>query len=248
MSGTPAASRCDVAVVGGGILGLACALRLAREKPRLRVELLEREARVGRHQSSHNSGVIDAGVYYAAGPLKAKLCREGADLMYAFCAEEGIPVRRIGKLIVARERSELARLDALEQRARANQVPGLRRLDGPTAIAEVEPSATGVAALQSPATGVVDYGRVCEALAARFQEAGGKLTTNAGVEAVGRRSGGLACAMPQAPPWPGGPCSAPELGRTAWRSPPGPIATPASSPSGAPTCASAPSGRGWSGD
>ncbi|HVV89839.1 MAG TPA: L-2-hydroxyglutarate oxidase [Solirubrobacterales bacterium] len=184
-------ARRGVAVVGGGILGLACALELTRRHPRLPVELLEREAGVGRHQSSHNSGVVHAGVYYAPGSLKARLCREGMRRMYELCEAEGIDCRRVGKLIVATGPEQLGRLDDLEERARANGVPGLRRLRGAAAIAGVEPAAAGLEALHSPQTGIVDYLAVCEALARRFREAGGTITTGARVERVSAAGGRL---------------------------------------------------------
>src|SRR6478609_10640208 len=121
-------ARHDVAVVGAGIVGLAAARELLIRRPDLRLVVVDAAARVGRGQTSHNSGVIHAGVYYAPGSLKARLCVEGARAMYAFCEEHGIDARRCGKVIVARDASELGRLDDLEARGRANGVPGLRRL------------------------------------------------------------------------------------------------------------------------
>ena len=118
----------DVIVVGGGIVGMAVARALATGERPLSVAVLEREDEVGRHQTAHNSGVIHAGVYYAPGSLKARLCVEGARRMYEFCDEHGVPYRRCGKLIVAKDASELAALDELERRATTNGVPGLRRL------------------------------------------------------------------------------------------------------------------------
>ncbi len=166
----PAPPTVDVAVVGGGILGLACADELRRRHPHLRIAVLERESRLAAHQSGNNSGVIHAGVYYTPGSLKAQLCTTGAELMYRYCDEHAIPVRRSGKLIVASAPAELLRLDALEQRARANGVSGIRRL-GADEIAEIEPHVVGVAALHSPATGIVDYRLVCEQLAADLRAA-----------------------------------------------------------------------------
>src|SRR3954462_8743147 len=149
-------STADVAVVGAGILGLAVARELTRRDPSRRVVVLGREDEVGFHQTGHNSGVVHAGIYYAPGSLKAKLCVEGARDLYAFCEERGIAHERCGKLIVATEESELARLDDLEGRGRDNGVPELPRLDA-AGIAEVEPHATGIAALHSPHTGIVDF-------------------------------------------------------------------------------------------
>src|SRR5271166_5928561 len=116
--------RCDLAIVGGGIIGLAVARELILRQPRASVCVLEREAAVGMHQSSHNSGVIHAGIYYRPGSLKARLCVEGARELYAYCDERGITSERCGKLIVATDPSELARLQELARRAVANGVPG----------------------------------------------------------------------------------------------------------------------------
>ena len=127
-------------------MGLAVARELTRRHPRASVCVLEREAAIGTHQSSHNSGVIHAGVYYAPGSLKARLCVQGARELYEYCEERSIASARCGKVIVATEPAELPRLDELERRARANGVPGLRRLDA-AGLRELEPHARGVAAL-----------------------------------------------------------------------------------------------------
>src|SRR5215208_1458984 len=128
--------QCDVVVIGGGILGLAVARELLARHPGWSLCVLERENRLAAHQTSHSSGVIHAGIYYAPGSLKARLCVEGARLLYAYCDERGIEARRNGKLIIATEASELDRLDELERRGRANEVPGLRRI-GPDEIREI---------------------------------------------------------------------------------------------------------------
>jgi (S)-2-hydroxyglutarate dehydrogenase len=172
--------RCDVVVVGGGILGLAVARELLSRHPDSSLCVLEREDRLGAHQTSHTSGVIHAGIYYAPGSLKARLCVEGARLLYAYCGERGIEARRDGKLIVAASEDELPRLDELERRGRENQVPGLRRIDT-GAIAEIEPHARGVAALHSPETGVVDFAEVAAAYAGDVRSAGGIVATGCGV-------------------------------------------------------------------
>ncbi|HEU4978230.1 MAG TPA: L-2-hydroxyglutarate oxidase [Solirubrobacteraceae bacterium] len=181
-------ARLDLAIVGAGILGLASAAELLRRRPGLRVAVLDREDRVGAHQTGHNSGVIHAGIYYAPGSLKAKLCVEGAALMYAFCDEHGIAAERCGKLIVATAEHELERLGELERRARANGVPGIRRLTA-AEIPEIEPHATGVAALHSPNTGIVDFVAVAEALAGLVRERGGELLLGREVRDVERRGG-----------------------------------------------------------
>ena len=153
-----------VVVVGGGIVGLATARAIRSATPSAEVVVLEKESAVGQHQSSHNSGVLHAGVYYQPGSIKATLCRRGKVMMEAFCAQQGIPVDRNGKLVVATEASELGRFDALVDRARANEVEGLAVLDG-RELRAIEPHARGLRALHSPGTGVVDFGAVCRALA-----------------------------------------------------------------------------------
>ena len=167
-------SECDLAVVGGGILGMAVARELSQRRPGARLCVLEAEPRLGSHQTGRSSGVIHAGIYYEPGSLKARLCVEGARSLYTFCEERDIPYRRSGKLVVATGESELGRLDELERRGEANGVPGLTRL-GAEEIAEVEPNARGVAALHSPATGVVDFVAVAEAYAADVEAAGGTI-------------------------------------------------------------------------
>ncbi len=171
-SGAPPAAECDIAVVGGGILGLAVARELLQRHPGASLQVLEGESAIGRHQTGRSSGVIHAGIYYEPGSLKARLCVEGARALYAYCDEKGIPYRRSGKLVVAVEESQLGGLDELERRGIANQVPGLRRLAAEE-IAEIEPNARGAGALHSPATGVVDFVAVAESYAADVGAAGG---------------------------------------------------------------------------
>jgi 2-hydroxyglutarate dehydrogenase len=161
--------ECDVAVVGAGILGLAVARELLLRHPELSVRVLEKEDAVGRHQTGHNSGVLHAGIYYAPGSLKARLCVEGMREMYDYCERFGIRHERVGKVIVALDESELPALDELERRGRANGVTGLRRLDG-AGLREVEPHASGVAALHSPVTGVVDFVEVAQRIAQELEE------------------------------------------------------------------------------
>ena len=178
----------DVAVAGGGIVGLATARALALRGRR--VVLLERGRDLGQHQTTHNSGVIHAGIYYAPGSLKARLCVEGARDLYAYCEERGIPFERRGKLIVARHEGELAPLDELERRGRENRVPGLRRLDA-HGLRELEPHARGVAALHSPETGVVNFAAVARSLGEDLEAAGGCVETGREVTAVEPRQGRL---------------------------------------------------------
>jgi (S)-2-hydroxyglutarate dehydrogenase len=178
-----APTSADVCVVGGGIVGIAAAREIARRRQDERVVVLEREADLAVHQSGHSSGVIHAGIYYAPGSLKARLCGEGARRLYEYCAERGIDARRDGKVIVATRESELPRLDELERRGTANGVPGLRRLN-PVELSEIEPHASGIAALHSPATGVVDFRAVTRALAADLRSAGGRVVTGCEVHAL----------------------------------------------------------------
>ena len=180
---TPAPATCDWAVIGGGIVGLAVARELQQRKPSARVCVLEREAELATHQTGHNSGVIHAGVYYQPGSLKADLCVRGARELYEYCESRGIPHQRSGKLIVALERSELARLDELERRGRANGVPDLRRVTR-SDIEAIEPHAQGLAALHSPRTGIVDFAAVARSFAEDVRQAGGAIATGCGVERI----------------------------------------------------------------
>src|ERR1700686_1834805 len=148
--------RYDVAVVGAGIVGLAVARELLARNPDAKILVIDKASKVAEYQTGHNSGVIHAGVYYAPGSMKAQLCVAGAARMYDYCERNGIDAQRIGKLIVATNAAEMPALAELEQRARANGVPGIRRLSAEE-IREIEPHATGVAALHSPYTGIVDF-------------------------------------------------------------------------------------------
>jgi 2-hydroxyglutarate dehydrogenase len=179
----------DVVVVGGGIVGLATARELALRGRR--VTVLEREPAIGAHQTSHNSGVIHQGIYYRPGSLKAKLCRQGADALYEYCASRGVAADPCGKVVVAVREADLPRLDELERRSRENGVPGLRRLEGPEQIREVEPAATGLAALHSPQTGIVDFAAVAAAYAADLADLGGEVRTGCDVRAVVDREDGV---------------------------------------------------------
>src|SRR5579862_5259518 len=157
-------SQRDVIVIGGGIIGLAAALEITVRFPRLRLLVLEKERRVGQHQSGHNSGVIHSGVYYRPGSLKAKLCVEGARAMIQFCREHGIAHQVCGKVIVATSDAELPRLEELRQRGEANGIDGLRFLV-PEELHDIEPYANGIRALAVPSTGITDYAKVCDKFA-----------------------------------------------------------------------------------
>jgi L-2-hydroxyglutarate oxidase len=177
-----------VGVVGGGILGLAVAREVIRRRPGTRVVVLEKEDRLGVHQTGHNSGVVHAGIYYRPGSLKATLCARGRDLLKEYCAERGLPYEECGKLVVAVDEAERGRFDALEKTALANAVPGLRRLDG-AEIAEIEPYTSGLAALHSPRTAITDYVAVARALGADIVAAGGEVRLGAPVSDVVRTGG-----------------------------------------------------------
>jgi L-2-hydroxyglutarate oxidase len=187
MSSQQPPAGCDICVIGAGIVGLATARELQLRHPDASVVVLEREAGPARHQSGHSSGVIHAGVYYRPGSLNARLCVEGAAALYRYCEERGIRAQRAGKVIVATRQGELGRLDELERRGIANGVPGLERID-PARLREIEPHAAGIAALHSPATGVVDFGEVAASLAADLSAAGGQL--HCGREVTGVREAG----------------------------------------------------------
>ncbi len=163
-----------VGVIGAGIVGLAVARRLLEVEPEIELTVLEKEQQVGAHQTGHNSGVAHAGVYYAPGSLKAKLCRRGIELLAPYCAQHGIRYEECGKLIIACDPDQLGRLDELERRATANGVPGLRRLH-PAQMVEVEPYVRGVAALHSPHTAIVDFPAVARAYADDIRDSGGSV-------------------------------------------------------------------------
>ncbi len=178
----------DIAVVGGGIVGLATSRELKRRFPQLSVAGVEKEDAFNKHQTGRNSGVIHSGIYYKPGSFKAKLCVEGRKLAWEFCESHGIEYRQVGKLIVATEESELGRLDDLWERGRANGVEGLEML-GPEQIAEAEPHCRGIKAISSPVTGIVDWGRVAQAYAADAREAGAQFFLGHEVTSIERRAG-----------------------------------------------------------
>ncbi|XP_061897203.1 L-2-hydroxyglutarate dehydrogenase, mitochondrial [Entelurus aequoreus] len=166
----------DVALVGGGIVGLATARELILRHPALSFILLEKEKELSVHQSGHNSGVIHSGIYYTPGSLKARLCVRGASLAYDYCDKKGLPYKKCGKLIVAVEQEEIPRLQALYERGQKNNVPGLSIVDA-EGIREREPFCRGIMALDSPHTGIVDWRQVALQYGKDFEEAGGKVRT-----------------------------------------------------------------------
>ncbi|MGC1645048.1 MAG: L-2-hydroxyglutarate oxidase [Candidatus Sulfotelmatobacter sp.] len=178
-------SRHSVIIIGGGVVGLGVALEITRRFPHLRLILLEKEDRVARHQSGHNSGVIHSGVYYKPGSLKARLCVTGAAAMVEFCREHRIAHNVCGKVIVATHADELPRLNELHQRGEANGLTGLRMI-GPEELREIEPHATGLRALVVPSTGITDYARVCEKYAELISAAGGTVLLSAAATGIRR--------------------------------------------------------------
>jgi (S)-2-hydroxyglutarate dehydrogenase len=176
-----------IGIVGGGIVGLAVGRELTRRRPGSRVVVFEREDRLAAHQTGHNSGVVHAGLYYKPGGLKAELCSRGRRLLQDYCAEHGLPYDECGKLVVAVDPDELGRFDVLEQTARQNRVPGLRRVEG-AEITEIEPHAAGLAALHSPYTAITDYVAIARQLGAEIEGAGGRILLSTAVTGVERRS------------------------------------------------------------
>jgi (S)-2-hydroxyglutarate dehydrogenase len=180
----------DVVVIGAGIVGLATARELLIRYPGLRLLVLEKDPEIAAEQTGHNSGVMHAGIYYKAGSLKAQLCTTGVRLLFDYCAARNIPVDRCGKVIVATDESELGRLDDLFARGQANGVPGLERI-GPERLREIEPHAAGVAAIYSPNTAIVDFGRVARAYATDVRRAGGGIVTRCLVRGIREDAAGI---------------------------------------------------------
>jgi len=177
----------DVAVIGGGIVGLSTALHSCRSFPKKRLLLLEKEERVGSHQSGHNSGVIHSGIYYKPGSLKAKLCVEGAAAMVRFCEEHRLPYRICGKIIAATNNQEIPQLQSLLERAQRNGVAGVRMIRREEAL-EIEPHCGGIDWLLVPGTGITDYKMVCAKYAELIADLGGTVKTAAEVKAIVRHN------------------------------------------------------------
>jgi L-2-hydroxyglutarate oxidase len=178
-------SRYNIVVIGGGVVGLGVAIEITRRFPHLRLLVLEKEDRVARHQSGHNSGVIHSGVYYKPGSLKARLCVSGAAAMVEFCREHGIAHDVCGKVVVATRADELPRLEELRRRGEANGLSGLR-LIGPEELREIEPHAAGLQALVVPSTGITDYAAVCEKYAELISAGNGTVLTSAAATDIRR--------------------------------------------------------------
>ena len=166
----------DIAVIGGGIVGLASALALSKQK-RLRLALIEAEEEVAAHQTGNNSGVIHSGLYYKPGSLKAKNCVEGREAMYRFCEENDIAYDKCGKIVVATRKNELSGLAELKRRGDANGLQGIKELKGEQ-LKEYEPHAQGIAGLHIQETGIVDYKQVSETFARLIQDSGAEILLN----------------------------------------------------------------------
>ena len=173
----------DVAIIGGGILGLSSARHLLQQHPGLRVLVIEKGSEVAGQQTGHNSGVIHSGIYYRPGSLKAQFCVDGRNSIVEFCEQHGIAFERCGKLIMASSEEELPRMETLFERGKANGVEGLEMV-GPARIAEIEPHVSAIKALWSPATAIVDFSAITREYARQFGDAGGVLELNTRVTGI----------------------------------------------------------------
>ncbi|MCY4439101.1 MAG: L-2-hydroxyglutarate oxidase [Deltaproteobacteria bacterium] len=180
----------DLTIIGGGIVGLATAMRMVRDHPGLRCALLEKETDLGTHQTGHNSGVLHSGIYYRPGSVKAQTCVAGKEALLEFCDEHGIHYDLCGKVIVATRPEELPRLEELHRRAEANGVEGVRAI-GPEELREIEPHCTGLQALHAPFTGIIDFGDVAQAYARLFEAGGGAIRKSCEVTGMARLPGGF---------------------------------------------------------
>ena len=190
ISGSGNSGTFDVAVIGGGIVGLATARALLESNATLRVAVLEAEPRLASHQTGHNSGVIHSGLYYKPGSLKARFCAEGREAMFQFCREYGIAHERCGKVVIATSPDELPRLEELHRRGVANGLEGLQWLS-PEGIREHEPHVAGIRGLWVPQTGIVDYKAVAATLGNILRKQGCDVRTTARVIGCERNDSGL---------------------------------------------------------
>jgi L-2-hydroxyglutarate oxidase LhgO len=188
----------DIAIIGGGIVGLATARALGERVPRASLAILEKEDRLATHQTGHNSGVIHSGIYYRPGSFKAQLCVEGSRLIYQLCETHGLKTERCGKVIVATTEAELPRLQTLYERGIANGVPGLELIE-PARLREIEPHAAALRAIFSPNTGIVDYSAVAGVLAGELADRGVTIMAGAGVTGLSRTRHEIALRTPRGP-------------------------------------------------
>jgi L-2-hydroxyglutarate oxidase len=173
----------DIAIVGGGIVGLATAYHLTEKYPNRSLAVIEKEPSIAKHQTGNNSGVIHSGLYYKPGSLKAKNCIDGYHMLLAFCDEHSIPYELCGKVVVATDKSELSRLRDLYDRGRENGLEGLQMLNQEE-LREIEPYLAGIQGIRVPQTGIINYTRVCEKLAEVIESRGGKILLHTKVKAI----------------------------------------------------------------
>jgi L-2-hydroxyglutarate oxidase len=167
----------NLAIIGGGIIGLASALRILEAYPRTKLVVVEKEAGIGRHQTGHNSGVIHSGLYYRPGSVKARTCVSGRQALLQFCDRNSVPYELCGKVVVATSEQELPRLEELHRRGLANGLTGIEMI-GPQRLKEIEPYATGVRALYVPETGIIDFAKVAAAYERQIRQSGGEILTS----------------------------------------------------------------------
>ena len=189
-----ASTQYDIAIIGGGIVGMATAMALVRQvqsgaQPAIKLVVLEAEDHLAAHQTGHNSGVIHSGLYYKPGSLKARNCVEGREAMYRFCSEYGIAQDNCGKLVVALDEHELPALKTLEERGLANGLVGIRRMTSLAELREYEPHVNGIAGLFVPQTGIVDYTGVTNKYAEIVRNGGGEIKLNSRVNKIERKGG-----------------------------------------------------------
>lgn len=173
----------DIAIVGGGIVGLATGYRLTEKYPNKKIVIIEKESSIAHHQTGNNSGVIHSGLYYKPGSLKAKNCIDGYHMLLKFCNENEIPYDLCGKVVVATNKSELGRLRDLFDRGRENGLEGLQMLDQKQ-LKEIEPHLAGIQGIRVPQTGIINYTAVCSKLVDKIEEKGGKVLLNTKVKAI----------------------------------------------------------------
>lgn len=176
----------DIIIIGGGIVGLATALKLKQQRPQLKLTLIEKEKILAAHQTGHNSGVIHSGVYYKPGSLKARNCINGYHQLVAFCKEHNIAYELCGKIIVATGKEELPQLDKIQSRGEENGLKGLKRI-GAEAMREIEPHVNGIEAIVVPQAGIINYKKVSAKYAELIQQLGGDIVL--GEKVTGIRTG-----------------------------------------------------------
>ena len=186
----PMSETFDVAIIGGGIVGLATGYNLQRHYPDCRILLLEKEDRLAAHQTGHNSGVIHSGLYYRPGSAKARTCVRGGNLLREFCREHGIPFEDCGKVVVATSEDQIPPLEMLYERGMANGVPDLSVI-GPDRLREIEPHAAGIRALHVPHAGIIDFEQVCVKLGQLVAAAGGQVRTGTELRRIRHEDGAV---------------------------------------------------------